>query len=94
MDRPVARLNCAWVGVASASEFIAFQVAGKSPSAPLVVREPDGKLVASLLGVVADEEPLRRRAPRICTSSAVRSPEPLNQHASRSPFGHSTRLEA
>jgi hypothetical protein len=24
----------------------------------------------------------------------VRSSKPLNQHASRSPFGHSTRLEA
>ena len=94
MYRSVARLNRAWVGVASASHFVALQVAGESPIAPLVVREPDGELVASLLGVVADEEPLRRRAPRICTSSAVRSPEPLNQHASRSPLGHSTRLEA
>ena len=31
-----------------------------------------------------------QRAPRISTSSAVRSPEPWNQQTSRSPFGVST----
>jgi len=70
MNRPVACLNCARVGVASVFGFIAFQVAGKSPSAPLVVREPDGELVASLLGVVADEQPLA------CAQSSAATLEP------------------
>ena len=32
-------------------------------------------------------------APRITTSSALRSPDPWNQQTSRSPFGHSTMQE-
>jgi phosphoribosylaminoimidazole (AIR) synthetase len=70
MNRPVARLNRARVGVASASHFVALQVAGESPSAPLVVREPDGELVASLLGVVANQQPLARAQGKRGTSAA------------------------
>jgi hypothetical protein len=70
MNRPVARLNRARVGVASASLGVALQVASDAPSAPLVVREPDGELVASLLGVVADEEPLACAQGKRGTSAA------------------------
>src|SRR4051812_44231011 len=38
--------------------------------------------------------PLRRRAPSICTSSDLRSPEPWNQQTTKSPLGASTMQEA
>ena len=61
----------------------------------IIVQLVSGKPGASAMtkGLVHLPVAFTLRAPRINTSSLLRSPEPWNQQTSISPLGHSTRAE-